>query len=92
MPTYRVNVRPGGPRVLAALRASLAEDGAHVVEAPGFEERRDAASMGALAASAMTLVIQAADSESVKRAIEKVKAILPGGGIDASIVADDDDG
>jgi len=77
METFEVVVEPASPRSTAMLLGAFKTEGVTVVRAPEPpEERRDAMGAMALAVSSAMFVLQAADSESVRRAIDKVNQRL----------------
>lgn len=79
METFEAVIEPADPRVVAMLLDAFTTEGVTVVQAPTpREERRDAVGVAALALGSAAFALQAADSDSVRRAIASVNERLNG--------------
>ena len=81
MKTFEVVVQPASPRLAAMLGDALKAEGIEVQYASGspVQESRGAVEATSLGLNAVTLIVMAADSASVHRAIEKVSERVGGG-------------
>jgi len=90
MARFQVTVEPGGPRIRAMLLAAFEAEGVSVEQAPVEIERRDATGAAGLAIGSLAFLLQAKDSPTVHRAIERA-ARLPQMRADVEQETEDDD-